>query len=344
MSQHSISPKVSIIIPVYNASKFIQECLENCTGQTMRDIEIIVIDDKSTDNTVEIINDAILKDSRIKLIKLDQNYKQGYARNIGIENSNAEYIMFLDADDKFSPDCVEKMYNKITQDNAEITVCKFFLVENNIDITDKNEDFCTNFASFPEKFHSGYNYKDMEDKIDLFNRRNVVWDKIYKKKFLIENNIKFPKGMFCEDDVFTFRAIFRANKITILNEKLVYYTIRENSSSKLKDETTFDCFKMYKYLREDLIKLGLFIKLQNEYMRFETYSILHFYDIINKKYKRKFFKRMYEELYQFKYYADTKSNKQADLRTYIILNTILRGNSFTFAVNCYFRKLFNKPF
>lgn len=340
-----IKPKVSVIIPVYNESKYIKECIQNCTSQSLDDIEIIVVDDCSTDDTCEKINLEAQKDNRIKLIRLKENRRQGFARNIGIKEAKADYIMFLDVDDRYSNDCIEKMYNKIVKDNSDMTVCKFFLIENGKDITLPNIEFCANFATFPKVFHDGYTYKDFRDKIDLFNRRNVIWDKIYKKSFLNENGIEFPAGMFCEDDVFTLRCIFRAKKITILDERLVYYTLnRFNSSSNLKDKTSFDCFRLYSLLKEDLIKLGIFAEIENEYMRFEVYSVLHFYDGIKKKYKKEFFNTMQADFSQFRYYIENAENKIHDKRTFTIIETVLKSNHPKFAINFFLRKLFKKPF
>ncbi|MGN0006421.1 MAG: glycosyltransferase family 2 protein [Candidatus Gastranaerophilaceae bacterium] len=338
-------PYVSIIIPVYNASKFIKSCLENCLSQSLDNIEIIVIDDKSTDNTRDLVIEVSQKDNRVKLIALNENRKQGYARNIGMEQAKSDYIMFLDVDDSYAPDCVEKMYKKITKDNADMTVCKFFLIEDGVDITMEKIDFCTNFATVPKLLQNGYCYKDFTDKIDLFNRRNVIWDKIYKKSFLVENDIKFPLGMFCEDDVFTFRAVFRAKKISILDERLVYYTVsRKNSSSNLKDRTKFDCFRLFHYLKEDLNKLGLTEIIDNEYMRFEVYSVLHFYDKVGLLYKYEFFKTMQKEFLQYKPYIDNPLNRRSDCRTYTIIDTVLNSNFIKFATIFFLRKIFKRPF
>lgn len=338
-------PKVSVIIPVYNESKYIKDCIRNCTSQTMDDIEIIVVDDKSTDDTREKVLAECQRDNRVKLIPLKENRKQGFARNIGIQEAKADYIMFLDVDDKYSCDCVEKMYNKIVKDKSDMTVCKFFLIEDGKDITLPNIEFCANYATLPKVFHDGYCYKDFRDKIDLFNRRNVIWDKIYKKSFLVDNGIEFPAGMFCEDDVFTLRAVFRAKKITILDERLVYYTVnRLNSSSNLKDRTSFDCFKLYHLLKEDLIKLGIFNEIENEYMRFEVYSVLHFYDEIKKKYKKEFFKTMQSDFSQFRYYIENPENKIHDKRTFTIIETVLKSSHTRFAINFFLRKLLKRPF
>ncbi len=335
--------EVSIIIPVYNAKKFIKECLVNCMNQTFEDIEIIVVDDKSTDNTVEIIKSVMKEDSRIKLIELDKNYRQGYARNIAIEQAQSDYIMFLDVDDAYTNDCVEQLYKKISEDDADMTVCRFATIDHNTGKVANEHEF-NNYANLPVKLHNGFNWKDCVP-LDLFDKCNVVWDKIYKKSFLKEKDIKFPGGMFCEDDVFSFRAIFRAEKVTVLNKSLVYYRInRKDSSSNLKDRTTFDCFAMYKMIKEDLQNQCIFFKLENAFMHYHIFSFLFFYKAVNKIYQKEFFDRMKQELSIYEGFIDDKYNMVSDPGTYKVLNSILKNNHITFEIYRFIEKLKDKNF
>lgn len=331
-------PKVSIIIPVYNEKKFIKNCLSCCINQTLEDIEIIVVDDKSTDNTVEIVKDIMEEDSRIRLIELDKNYRQGYARNIAIEQATADYIMFLDADDLYEKNCVEEMYNKIIGDDADMSICKFATIDDRTGKISYQKYETGNYAYLPEKFHSGFCYKDV-DFMDLFNKCNVVWDKIYRKSFLVENNIKFPGGMFCEDDVFSFETIFKAKKVSILNKSLLYYRInRPTSSSMLKDRTTFDCFKMFKMVKENLQREEIFFKLEKAFMYYHIYSFLFFYGNVNKRYKREFFYKMQKELSIYEGFIDDSYNKKNDPCTYNKLYFILKNNFFMYE----FKKFLHK--
>ena len=118
-----MSAKVSIIIPTYNVEKYITQTLNSVINQTLTDIEIIIIDDKSYDDTLLIVENYALADKRIRLFINSDNYKQGYSRNIGIEKATGDYIFFLDGDDYIQINAIEKLYNKITQDNADITIC-----------------------------------------------------------------------------------------------------------------------------------------------------------------------------------------------------------------------------
>lgn len=329
-------PRVSIIIPVYNAKDFVDDCITNCKSQTMEDIEIIFVDDKSTDNTVEIIKSNMVTDERISLIELDKNYRQGYARNVAVERAESDYIMFLDVDDRYTVDCVEKMYNKILHDNSDMTVCKFYTLDHNNGEILKDHEF-KNYTDIDEKLHDGFSYEDLKP-IEIFNKCNVVWDKIYKKSFLTENNLKFPGGMFCEDDVFSFRAIFRAKKVSVLNEYLVYYRInRSDSSSNLGDRTTFDCFKMYSMIKEDLFSLGLFYRLESGFLIYYVNSFLFFYKSLKRQYKKEFFYKMQKELSAYQGHLENLNNKKNDPILYERLENILKNNYYMYELKQRFK-------
>ncbi len=330
--------KVSIIIPVYNEKKFIKNCLNCCINQTLEDIEIIVVDDKSTDNTVDIVKDIMREDSRIKLIELDKNYRQGYARNVAIEQATSDYIMFLDADDLYEKNCVEEMYNKIIADNADMTVCKFATIDDRTGKISYKKYEAGNYASFSEKFHSGFCYKDIPP-VELLEKCNVVWDRIYKKSFLVENDIKFPGGMFCEDDVFALQTAFKANKISVLNKSLIFYRInRPTSSSMLQDRTTFDCFKMYKIVKENIQKQGIYYKIEEGFMHYHVYSFLFFYRRVNKIYKREFFYKMQKELSVYEGFLEDLYNKEVNPDLYKKLHMILKNTFFMFELKKFFNK------
>ena len=116
-------PKVSIIIPVFNAEKYLEKCLDSLVNQTLEDIEIICIDDGSTDNSLEILKTYEQKDKRIKVLQ-QTNKKQGAARNYGIREAIGEYIGFVDSDDWAELDMFEKLYNKAISTDSDITMCK----------------------------------------------------------------------------------------------------------------------------------------------------------------------------------------------------------------------------
>lgn len=315
--------KVSIIIPVYNGEFFVRNCLLSCLEQSLQDIEIIIVDDKSTDNTVKIIKEFQKKDNRIILIELKENHHQGNARNIGIKQSKSDYICFLDVDDTITKDCIEKVYKKIVDDQADMTIFQMYTIDHKTGEIKVNHEY-SNYVDLPKELHNGFRFEDIPRK-EIFNKCNVVWDKIYKKSFLIENNIKFPTDMFFEDDVFSFQALFKAKKITCLAERLIYYRVnRSDSTCILKDKNAFDCFKMYKKIKEEMINSGYYDSYKEEFMLFHVLSLFYFYNRTFKTIKKRFFQAMKQELPIYRYFIDDKKNKEKDLDLYLKLSELLK--------------------
>ena len=294
--------KVSIIIPVYNAEKDIEQCIKNCQNQTLKDFEVIIVDDFSKDNTVKVISEQIKNDNRFKLISLNENRKQGYARNIGIEHAQGDFIMFFDADDDYSNQYVEKMYDKITRDDADFTACKFYLVDKNTNEIIENTDFSM-FSEFPEEFYDGFHFSQIQPPVELFCKSNTVWDKIYRRSFLQKYDIKFPTDLFYkEDDIFSLRTTFRASKISVLNEYLYYYKIdkKKYDSANFQKEEIYDCFKAFEYMKKDLIEFGVFNEIAHDFMKFEIFTLKYFYKILKQEFHEDFFYKLKNSYSKYK--------------------------------------------
>ena len=120
MIDNTISPKVSVIVPVYNTEQYLKRCLDSICFQTLKDIEIICINDASTDDSLHILKEYALLDNRIKIVNFEQNQEVSHARNTGIEMARGEYIGFVDSDDTIESYCYEKLYNSAKESDADI--------------------------------------------------------------------------------------------------------------------------------------------------------------------------------------------------------------------------------
>jgi len=218
------NPKVSIIIPAYNSSEYIDKCLISLIKQTLKEIEIIVVDDGSSDNTVEICNKYSNIDTRVKLIK-QEHKKQGAARNNGTNQAKGEYIGFVDSDDWVDTDYYEKLYNAAKKYDSDIALATNIRIGNGktkkrLDI--KEEKFVTSF----------------QDKLDIGRQPTnpCPTNKIYRASMLKNNNITWQEGVFCEDKLFTIQAVYFANGIVSVPNTYYYYyrnmTSTVNSKSK----------------------------------------------------------------------------------------------------------------
>ncbi|MDY3001340.1 MAG: glycosyltransferase [Romboutsia timonensis] len=213
---------LSIIIPIYNVEKYLTKCIESVINQTYKNLEIILVNDGSTDNSKDIINKYSLIDSRIKVIN-KKNGGLSDARNVGIEIAKGDYIAFLDSDDWVELNMYEKLYSYIKQENADIAQCSYQKVY--------NEEVNNQKIKEEIKLISG------KDSLYNLSGKNagktvVVWNKIYKRELF--NDIRFPKGKYHEDEFTTYKVLYKANKIVDLNLPLVYYRQRDGSITNSK--------------------------------------------------------------------------------------------------------------
>ncbi len=233
---------ISIIVPVYNAEKYLKKCLDSLVNQTKKELEFILINDGSTDKSEEIIK--TYKDKRIKYFK-NKNQGIGKTRNFGIEKSSGKYIMFLDSDDYFSSDACEILYKEAEKEKADLIVFDYYRVEK---------------GNLNEVKIESFNATNIKADSSLLLKINLgPCNKIYKTDLIKNNGIKFEESLKYEDTLFVVKAIYNAQKIIKLNRFLHYYMIHEKSETTVRDERVFDILKIVdkirKYLKNDeLIK------------------------------------------------------------------------------------------
>lgn len=221
------SPKAkiifSVIIPVYNAASYLEECIESLINQTMVELEFIFVDDGSSDNSSKIIKAYAKKDKRIRLLS-QKNQGAGIARNKGIRAAKGEYLHFLDADDWVDLNIYSSIYNKLKVEYSD--VCMFFY---------RTFDNVTgNFLSVysPIKDPKKYVMTSMREKPMYFLNNSFVipWNKVYKRKFILNNSLRFTNLNCSNDRPFYFEVLLKANKIMVLDAVLINYRINNNSS------------------------------------------------------------------------------------------------------------------
>ena len=216
--------KVSVIIPVFNTEKYISKCLSSLVNQTLDDIEIICVNDGSTDNSLEIIEKIANNDARIKIIN-QEHKKQGAARNAGLRIAEGEYIGFVDSDDWIDLNYYEMLYNTAKKYDADIALATNVRIGNGktkkrLEITEEKTA------------------ETLQEKIDIGNqvKNPCPTNKIYRHSMLKDNNIIWPEGVFCEDKLFTIQAIYYANKIVTVPDVNYYYFRNPNSTVHTKSE------------------------------------------------------------------------------------------------------------
>ena len=220
---------ISVVVPVYNVEKYLKYSIESIINQTYKNLEIILVDDGSTDSSSIICDEYSKKDSRIKVIH-KENGGLADARNVGISNANGMYIGFLDSDDYIHPTFFEKLYNLLKNNNADISECEFIRisiddVDNSIRIVgEKNSKLQIQIQSTGSDEALGLLYGP---RLAPYIKKVVVWNKLYRRELFC--NLKFPVGRLHEDEFTTFKVLSRADKIVSTNEILHGYIQTKNS-------------------------------------------------------------------------------------------------------------------
>lgn len=204
-------PKVSVIVPCYNMEKYIERCLNSLQRQLLEDIEIICVDDKSTDNTLNILKARAESDARIRIIEQERNMGVSVARNTAIDNATGEFIGFVDADDYVDIDFYQKIYNHAIRTDAEISKALFTIIENG-----RRWIPPTNEYAKVRKVYFCYDFQSA----------------IYKRDFLNKNNLRFMEGLTLgEDTTFLIKASYLCNKLAICPYATSYYYQPQPSSA-----------------------------------------------------------------------------------------------------------------
>ena len=252
-------PKVSVIVPFYNVENYIEKCLETLVNQTLKDIEIILVNDGSKDRSIDIVN-KFLKQYPEKIVYLEkENGGLSDARNFGIPHAKGEYIAFLDSDDYVEKDMYENMYELAKKEDSDMVECDFYW-------------------EYPDKLKKdeGIIYHGKKEMIEKV--RVVAWNKLIKKEILEKSDVKFPKGLRYEDVEFTYKLVPYIEKVSFLKKPCVHYVQREGSISNKQNERNKEIFdvldNVISYYKEKEIYDTYKDELEYVYVRYAFCSSL----------------------------------------------------------------------
>lgn len=260
--------KVSVIITIYNGEDYLQECLDSILNQSLNDIEVICVNDASNDRTNSILEEFMHKDYRIKVVSNEINYGAGASRNIGLKMAEGEYLIFLDADDLYEQNMLERAYLEASYCNADI--CVFH--EDQFD--DKNgirmDVPCVHSVMKHLEEQGCFSPQDLKEVI--FNLWNGwAWDKLFKKKFILEKGLRFQEISTTNDAYFVHTAIISASKIVFVNEVLVHHRINVKYSLSNRRDKSWECCYLYlKKLKDYLVKQELYEKYELSFKNWST--------------------------------------------------------------------------
>ncbi len=245
-----LRPGVSVIVPVYNVSPFVRQCLNSILSSNLQELQIIVVDDHGSDNSMDIVREMANGDNRIEIIVNDRNRGLAYSRNHGLRAVKNTHVAFLDSDDWVSADFYEKLYKAALREDADIAVGNVLYTYPDTGI--KREEWVSWWS-----FHSGNTLlTTISEKQDIIYAC-ACWNKVYKTEFIRNNCLHFPENLFIEDVPFTFLSTTLSNRITMVKEAMHFYRQRPNSIMKdLKtSKRIFDVFKIMDICYKLLLKI-----------------------------------------------------------------------------------------
>ncbi|MBD5449295.1 MAG: glycosyltransferase [Lachnospiraceae bacterium] len=283
---------VSVIVPIYNIEDYIDKCIESIIHQTYFNIEIILVNDCSSDSSKEVCEKWKELDERIILINKEQNEGLSCARNTGLVAAKGKYITFIDGDDYVSNDFIELLYEAVKADNAEIAACSFFYVENGFEVERKKAKVQRKVIySSTDAIREYMKYPSLVDV--------VAWNKLYLRSLFLEHNVMYPPGKIHEDLFTTYKLIYYAQKIVYVDLPLYYYVQRSNSIMHIpnieREQVLLECCDEYTMFLHSHP-----ISIEEELVEFYQYRLIAF--LINTMadnrqiYNRKIWNHAYEKI------------------------------------------------
>lgn len=275
---------ISIIMPAYNSEKIIASSIQSILGQTLNEIELIVIDDCSTDNTVEKIRKIQQQDNRVRLIQQPENRGPGAAKNVGLKEAVGEYIAFCDADDWIEKDMLKELFEKVQKEGADVVVSGFFLDEctETGELLKRAKLSMENYVATSER-----EVAELVSGIDTSKLYAYACNKIYKSSIIKKNNVNFSDKLFGEDYDFNMKFFTNAQSAAVVPE-CYYHYIKMNKDSLTERfipnyyEIILDRFeKMRSYMKQKNVYEG---KIKEEVL---TVHIKHLMAAIARSYNRR---------------------------------------------------------
>lgn len=221
--------KISVIMPVYNTEEFLAECLDSIFAQTLQEFEIICVDDGSTDGSLAILNAYAEKDPRVKVLT-QQNQYAGVARNHGMRHATGKYLLFLDSDDFFSPEMLEKTYTQCERDNADI--CAYLAITYNNETKEtEGEPRGIQFKDLPE--NRPFNAHDIPDRV-FSALSDVVSNKLFRREFVEAEKLQFLPLSCTNDQYFSYVSLACAERLTVLDEVFYYHRLNQEGNTRTR--------------------------------------------------------------------------------------------------------------
>ena len=283
---------VSVVMPVYNACGYLRPAIESVMAQTLKDIEIICVDDGSTDTSLDMIKIFQQSDDRIRIIT-ETNAGPGLARNNGLKRARGEYVAFLDADDFYDPDMLEVMYNTAKEKDLDVVIAKYDIFEN------KKGKFRENVENEYSKIYDGGVVTSKNEHPDhiLESTSGSAWNKLFKRSFIVEKGITFlPEIMMFEDVYFTVSALAFAERVAKVDDVLVHHRVYKHQSRVRTFRKYFPHIPVaFEKTKEFLMRGGMYEPLKNGFLNLSCSRCYHIFNLLKPDEREIFWNMLHDQ-------------------------------------------------
>lgn len=267
--------KISVILPVYNEEKYLGQCLDSICSQTLEETEIICVDDGSVDCSLQILREYAKQDSRIKVITQDNRYA-GAARNHGMRYAVGKYLAFLDSDDYYEPDMLEKMFRQAEENQSEVVICRYREhCEASGEVRMLNWSFEDLF--FDQK--ACFNGESLNCAGIFQITRGWAWDKLFRRDYVQLCGYEFPQFRSSEDGFFVYMLLARAARITYIDDVLAVHRVNNKESlSNTKEKDWSNGLKMWLMIGRELKAQGIYQIYEQSFINEMVYFMVWYLD------------------------------------------------------------------
>lgn len=283
-------PVISVIVPVYNVENYLAKCLDSILNQTFSNIEIICVNDGSTDNSRKILETYKNKDSRIKIVD-KKNGGLSSARNAGIKVATGEFYSFIDSDDWIDITMLEKLYNNMLEHESDISICAVHQFdETNQRIDDSNPYYTLKYF---EKTFDNRAFSYVDTKPFIMDVCVMAWNKLYRRSLIEKCNAEFPDGLIFEDGPFFFTIFFKTQKVSIVRDFLYYYRInRKNSIIQKAGKKFLNIIDVTEIMYNKIKDVPDFEDVKYTFFRKKVEDFIYRFEHLNPRYKTAFAKKL----------------------------------------------------
>ena len=280
--------KISVIMPVFNAEKYLKEAIDSVLNQSFRDIEVLCVDDGSTDNSLEMLYEFKKNDNRVQVYHQENN-GGGAARNLVLPKAKGKYIYFMDADDIIELNAFQQFYNLAEEKNVDFIICRAIDYNSDTDEYYKEEYFYMD-TLYNHVGDEIFNWRDIGELI--FNISVTPWGKFFDRKFVINSGARFAEGLIFHDNIFFWEMLFNSKRIYFYDEVLCYRRVHSKSSVESKDKRFVSTIAINNMIINLFIKYDQFDNYLEKLYNRKIYLINFRYNQVDEKYKQFFLDEM----------------------------------------------------